>query len=209
MITHIIWDYNGTVLDDVDTAVAAVNLMLKDRSLPPTDKETYKNDLVMPLENYYATVGIHNADIPVLSIEFRERSEQNAHLSKIADGFYEAVTVAKDKGIKNILMSSLFCDYLESEVDKYGIRKYFDAVMGMKDTSVGSKYGMALKYITDNGIDPKNVLFIGDLISDAQTAEKIGAECILVPLGHNSKSRCEKTGATVCETLEGITKYLQ
>lgn len=209
MITHIIWDYNGTVLDDVDTAIAAVNAMLAKRSLPPTDRETYKNTLVMPLEKYYDTVGIHNADISVLSIEFREKSEQNAHLSKISEGFFDVIETTKRQGIKNILMSSLFCGYLNSELDKYSLHGYFDAVMGMNDTSVGSKYGMALEYITSNRIDTKNVLFIGDLVSDAEIAKKIGAKCILVPNGHNSKKRCEETGVTICETLKEVPKYLQ
>ena len=208
MITHIIWDYNGTVVDDVDTAVAAVNAMLKKRGLPPTNKETYKDTLVMPLEKYYSTVGILNADIPSLSVEFREESENNSHLSKIFEGVFEVVSFAKNKGITNILMSSLYCKYLELEVEKYGIRKYFDFIMGMKDTSVGSKYNMAYEYISKNSINPENVLFIGDLISDAQTAKKIGGKCILIPNGHNSKKRCENEGVTVCENLFEITKYL-
>ena len=176
MITHIIWDFNGTVLDDVNTAVAAVNMMLKSRSLPLTDIDIYRDNLVMPLEKYYETVGITNADIPTLSIEFREMSEINSHLSKIADGFIDTVTPLKKRGIKNILMSSLYEKYLNSEVDKYDIRKYFDYIEGMKDTAVGSKIDMAHTYLKNNNIESNNVLVVGDLLSDAELANALGCE---------------------------------
>ena len=209
MITHIIWDFNGTVLDDVNTAVAAVNCMLADRQLPPTDVTTYRNTLVMPLDKYYDTVGIHNADISTLSIEFRKRSEQNAHLSKISEGFTETVGWLKARGIINVLMSSLFQGYLSKEVEKYGIAEYFDYIEGMSDTAVGSKLEMAKKYLINNNIRCENVLFIGDLLSDAELAKSLGSECILIPNGHTSKERCLKAGVTVYDSIAEIKRYFK
>lgn len=208
MIKLIIWDFNGTVIDDVDTSVAAVNDMLLARNLPPTNKAEYTRDLIMPLDKYYSTVGIHNADIPTLSIEFRQKCLENSHLSKIFPDFFPVVKFSAELGIKNVLMSSLYEEFLFDEIEKYNLKQYFDDIIGMKDTHVGSKYENAEKYIKRSGISVQNVLFLGDLISDYEIAKKLGANCILIPRGHTSKKRCIKCGATVCDSLLSIKKYL-
>ena len=152
MLELIIWDYNGTVVDDADTSVAAVNEMLKVRGLPLTDRETYAKNIKMPLNLYYETVGITNADISTLSLEFREMCIKNEHLSKIFDDFFVVINEAKKLGIKNILMSSLYEKFLIEEVEKFGIKEYFDDIIGMKDTGVGSKIKNAEQYLEKNSI---------------------------------------------------------
>ena len=140
MITHIIWDYNGTVADDVDASVAAVNDMLKARGLPPTTKQEYTSTVSLPLDNYYNGLGIADADMEKLSWEFRTYCQKHDNLSRIFDGFHETVEFAKAQGIKNILMSSLYIDFLKAETEKYNISDCFDEIIGKTDTLVGSKY---------------------------------------------------------------------
>ena len=100
MITHIIWDYNGTVADDVDASVAAVNDMLKARGLPPTTKQEYTSSVSLPLDNYYNGLGIADADMEKLSWEFRTYCQKHDNLSRIFDGFHETVEFAKGAGYK-------------------------------------------------------------------------------------------------------------
>ncbi|MBP3481209.1 MAG: HAD family hydrolase [Clostridia bacterium] len=208
MITHIIWDYNGTVADDVDASVAAVNDMLKARGLPPTTKQEYTSTVSLPLDNYYNGLGIADADMEKLSWEFRTYCQKHDNLSRIFDGFHETVEFAKAQGIKNILMSSLYIDFLKAETEKYNISDCFDEIIGMTDTLVGSKYENAKNYIDKNKLNPKNILFVGDLINDAQTAKALGAQCILIPNGHNSKEKCQNQGVTVVENIKCIKEYI-
>ncbi len=208
MITHIIWDYNGTVVDDVDTSVAAVNEMLRRRGLSQTDKLTYVNTLVMPLENYYKSVGICNESINTLSVEFQQLCNKYSKLSSIFEGVFDVITAARQLNITNILMSSLYNEYLISEVKRYKINDWFDEIIGMTDTSVKSKLSNAKNYLASNKINPQNVLFIGDLTSDAEMAKAVGADCILIPNGHNSKVRCQSQGVKVYDNIKDVKQYL-
>lgn len=208
MITHIIWDYNGTVLDDVDMSVAAVNDMLAARSLPPTDRITYRRTLDMPLENYYAGLGFADVDISKLSVEFRSRCAAHHELARIFPGVRDAIAAARARGIKNVLMSSLYSEYLAAEVEKYGIAALFDAVIGLSDRKLGSKFDNCRGYIKKHGLDPAELLFVGDLISDAKTAKALGAKCVLIPNGHNSRERCAAQGVTVLDGMDGLIRYI-
>ena len=209
MITHIIWDYNGTVVDDVKTSVAAVNAMLRARSLPPTDLDTYKETLTMPLDKYYESVGIINPDISVLSIEFQKYCDKYSHMSKIFDGFDEVINLTKKLSITNILLSSLYEGFLVKEAEKYSITECFDKIIGLKDTSVSSKLNNAKKYLTDMGLSTESVLFVGDLTTDYNMAKALGCKCVLIPNGHNSKRRCMLEEVQVCEDLFDFAKYIQ
>lgn len=209
MITHIIWDFNGTVLDDVDASVAAVNDMLRIRGLPETTKEKYVGSVSLPLDRYYSGIGIKNTDMSSLSEEFRRHCKKHDDLTHIFEDFYDAAEYAKSLGIKNILMSSLYIDYLYEETEKYKIREYFDDMIGMDDMLVGSKLENAKKFIERSNATPDNILFIGDMINDAQIARTLGSHCILIPNGHNSKSRCLAQEVTVVESLGYVKEYLK
>lgn len=208
MITHIFWDYNGTVLDDVNVSVSAVNSMLTARNLPLTDKETYTDTLCLPLEKYYESVGICKTPISELSVEFRALCKKHADKSEIFEDFFELIHYAKELGIKNILISSLYKEHLSEEVQIHNIASLFDDIIGMPDRNLGTKTQNAKKYMQDHSVSPENVLFIGDLTSDADMAKSLNARCILVPNGHNSKSRCIKQGVEVYDSLSEIKTIL-
>ncbi len=209
MITHIIWDYNGTVLNDAYTSVLAVNEMLKARGLPDTNLEIYKKTLTMPLTEYYKTVGIYTEDIAALSEEFRKYCKMHGDSSHIFDGVYDVISFARALGIKSYLFSSLYHGHLVEETEKYGIGGWFDKVCGLPDKNLGSKSDMARAVFEKEGIVPKNTLFIGDLTTDAQTAHALGADCILIPNGHTDKARCQAACDKVFDDVKQVIEYIK
>ena len=54
---HIIWDWNGTIINDVDLCVELINWLLKEKNLKTITKEEYKNIFTIPVKNYYAALG--------------------------------------------------------------------------------------------------------------------------------------------------------
>ena len=58
-VKHIIWDWNGTLLDDLDVSMAALNEVLKSEQLPLVlDKEEYRQYFQFPVIKYYEKVGL-------------------------------------------------------------------------------------------------------------------------------------------------------
>ena len=94
------------------------------------------------------------------------------------------------------------------EAARMGIKGIAFSTFPHSQKEAAQYFDMAYDYIVKNSINPENVLFIGDLTSDAEIAKKIGSKCILIPNGHNSKQRCEKEGVIVCDSIYEIEKYL-
>ena len=55
--TTVIWDWNGTLLDDAPVCVAAINDMLRERSLPQLSAERYQEIFCFPVSEYYRKAG--------------------------------------------------------------------------------------------------------------------------------------------------------
>ena len=53
----IIWDWNGTLLSDVDACVKAMNIMLDKRKMGSIDIEFYKEKFTFPVKDYYVALG--------------------------------------------------------------------------------------------------------------------------------------------------------
>ena len=57
MVKTIIWDWNGTLLDDLDLSLESVNILLEERNLPALSVEKYKDIFCFPIVVYYVKAG--------------------------------------------------------------------------------------------------------------------------------------------------------
>ena len=57
-IKHIIWDWNGTLVNDAQLCVDIVNEILSEFDIPPVSFEFYRNNFSFPVRNYYDRLGL-------------------------------------------------------------------------------------------------------------------------------------------------------
>ena len=204
-IEYIIWDFNGTLLDDVNQTIKTVNIMLEKRGLLKTNLEKYKKDMAIPLIKYYQNAGfdIENENYEEISKEFRAiYNELDA--SKLFDSVVWALKTAKERKIKNVLISSLNHDLLIQTVKELNIFEYFYEICGLPDGLAGSKIHLAKEFLERNKIDAKNVLVVGDMEHDFEMADYIGAKCVICENGHQFISEKIKKKVTKINDLLDI-----
>ncbi len=209
MIGTLIWDFNGTVMDDLGASVGAVNAMLTRRGLPLITEEWYTLNLVMPLERFYASVGVdmEKEQISELSEEFQQGCSQFPR--PVFPEVREALEYFAQKGIRQLLFSSLYHDTLVAQAEERGIAGFFEGIVGRKDRSLGGKEQAAAAYLKERNIDPKTVLFIGDLTTDAEMARYVGSPCALIPKGHQHQTILEPTGAYILKDASMLKQLLE
>ena len=201
--THIIWDFNGTLFDDIDAGIRSVNEMLEQRGLPKIqDKEEYRNIFKFPIIEYYRDLGFDFDSEPyeVLApiwVELYNRNSKGSGLQKDAEN---ALEYFKNIGLNQVLLSATELKMLSGQVETLGIGGYFDEILGLDDIHAHSKKELALRWKERN--PDSNPLFIGDTEHDADVAKALGADCFLVCNGHQSRERLEKCeGCLVCDDL--------
>ena len=209
MIQTILWDFNGTVMNDVDASTGAVNAMLARRGLPTITREWYTLHLVMPLERFYGDIGfdMQTERIEALSKEFQQEC------AKFERPVFPEVQAALErffqKGYRQLLFSSLFHEVLMSQARERGIEGYFETIVGRQDRSLGGKEEAVAACLKEKGIDPATVLIVGDLTTDWDMAEFVGCPCALIEKGHQHRLILEKTGAHVLKDASELDQLLE
>ena len=56
-IKNIVWDWNGTIVDDSWLFVEIMNIFLKKHGLPQTSIQDYRKSFVFPIKKYWASLG--------------------------------------------------------------------------------------------------------------------------------------------------------
>ena len=123
-------------------------------------------------------------------------------------GARDTLRVLDEMGAAQVLASASRQDDLERQVRVHGLDGAFKAVLGMTDDLGGGKAGLAEGYIRAHGLDPDEVVFVGDTVHDWQTARSVGCRCVLIAGGHQSRERLAATGTPVLDDIRELPAFL-
>jgi len=208
--TTIIWDWNGTLLDDANICLSAINMMLKKRGLPVLSLESYRDVFTFPVIEYYKEIGFDfsEEEWDTVAMEFI-----NLYLTKLPEcrltpSAAKTLTLFKQKGYRQAIISAMQHDELIKSVSALGISEYFDYIGGIGDHYGSGKIDNARNYLQQSSLNPAMITLIGDTIHDSEVAAELSCKCVLVSTGHQSYTRLKSTGLTVIKTLSELHSVL-
>jgi phosphoglycolate phosphatase len=207
-IGSIIWDFNGTLLDDAKVCVECMNDLLSARSLPSLEMSRYRQIFTFPVRDYYEALGfdfsLEPFEKPALEFIdlYRERLK-NAPLHQNAEVILSRL---KSKGFSQFILSAMEQDFLMETLDGKGILAYFDRVAGIRDHMGNGKQELAFDLMRDAGLQAGNCLLAGDTRHDFDVAREAGMPCILIANGHQSADRLQGLG---CPVVGNLNEFLQ
>ena len=202
----IIWDWNGTLLNDLELCVSSINVLLEKRNLPKLDSHKYKEVFSFPVRNYYEAIGFDFSieDFEVPALEFISLYESQVENCTLQPETYDILSFFQEKGIKQFVLSAMHQDMLEKTLKHNGIFHFFEAVAGLGDHFAVSKVERGMQLIRDFSIKKENARIIGDTIHDFEVARELRIRCILIADGHQSEERLKTTGSLVLKTLSEL-----
>ena len=203
---HIIWDWNGTLIDDVWLVVEIMNKMLKKRNLPGIDSKKYREIFDFPVTRYYLKLGFDFSLEPFeeLTVEFISEYYERFNECKLFDKAEEVLKEISDRGIGQSILSASKEDVLTEKIRYYGIDKYFCRILGLDNHYAESKVDRGKKWIAELNLNPQDVLLIGDTTHDYIVSKHIGSDCLLIANGHYNYERLTKSGVDVVSSLKEI-----
>lgn len=208
---RIIWDWNGTLLDDFDISIDAINEMFEERKMPKfVDKDDYLKHFCFPIEKYYQNVGFDfsKEPYPVLAHEFIEKYNQKLQTCGLVKGIKDVLESFKNAGLNQMILSACEQKMLDRDVSRFCLEKYFEAVLGGGDIYAKGKVERALEWISDSKINISDTLFVGDTLHDYDTAMAIGADVLLVTYGHSNRQILSSCKKTVVDTPRQIADFV-
>jgi phosphoglycolate phosphatase len=205
-IDTIIWDWNGTLLNDIDICIESINSLLSNRGLPLLSREIYLETFGFPVVDYYKKIGF---DFQKEPFEIPARQYIEIYTSKIKDcrlhdSTIQVLTFFKNRDYRQLILSASEHGILEDSINHFNINHFFEAFSGLDNHFATSKAELGLQLIHNRSIEPVRACFVGDTTHDFEVATALGCQCILVANGHQSISKLKNTGASVIEKLEMI-----
>lgn len=202
---YILWDFNGTILDDVQTGIDSVNFLLSNRGLREIpSKEAYRQIFGFPIRDYYGRLGFDFSHEPyeTVAVEWVNQYLARVKEAPLCPGVLQALQFFREKGIPQSILSATKLEMLEGQLQDLGIRAYFDEVMGLDNIYATSKEALALDWKERH--PAVQAVMIGDTVHDFEVAQAMGIDCVLISGGHQPTETLEGCGSTVLPDLEAF-----
>jgi phosphoglycolate phosphatase len=200
---HIVWDWNGTLLDDSSLCVGILNEMLAARGMGPVTIEEYRRCFDFPVIDYYRKLGFdfERESYEAVAKEFIDAYDERRFTCRLQENAEAVVRKIAGTGMEQSILSAYQQPRLEEVVEHFGMRKYFKVLSGLSDDYAHSKVESGMRLPKRLGCRPQELLLIGDTTHDNEVATAMGADCILIVSGHQDRARLDRGGGQVLDSL--------
>ncbi|KAA3619714.1 MAG: HAD family hydrolase [Calditrichaeota bacterium] len=198
---HIIWDWNGTLINDVAMNLRIMNEQLANKNLPELTAERHREIFGFPLRGYYEQLGfdVSAKEYESVSLEFIEMYEQRKHQCSLHPECHDFLLARSKAGKKQSVLSAYPQLLLQKALEYFQIHQHFQIVVGAENHHGDSKVAIGKKLMHAIDLPDSKIAMIGDTLHDWEVAQAMGIDCFLVTSGNISMQRLRRTNARIIQ----------
>ena len=206
-----VWDWNGTLMDDGWLSLEITNGMMARRGLAEITAERYQEIFGFPLRDYVRRLGfdLDAETFEQICDEFTGEYEQRRRECRLQPLAAEVLETIGAAGLQQSLLSAYEQQSLEEMVAHFQLESVFAHVWGLNDHYAEGKVNLGRHWMKEHSRSGSPVVLVGDTLHDWEAARAMGVDCVLVPGGHQSRQRLVGTGCRVARHLSDVLRALQ
>ena len=207
---HILWDWNGTLLDDTAAALATLNIMISGRGGTRIGMPFYLDNFAFPVRPFYDRIGIVAHDEDEWNAIAREYHETYLRQPKgLNADAVPALEAAKSAGCAQSIISALRQDLLDEQTREYGVAGYFERICGSDNLHGASKLSRSRELMRSlAALAPQSFVLIGDALHDKEVADALGIPCVLCAQGSHAEWRLRAVAPTAATLPDAVALAL-
>ena len=208
--SHIIWDWNGTIVDDAALCVEIVNELLHQHHLKEVTLNYYKNNFKFPVKEYYKLIGlpITSESYRFLSDYFITNYRERFYQCELQKGILEVLKQFSNLGISQSVLSAASQDDLSRFVSHFSLESYFELTSGVDNILAKGKDSIARNHFDFLGIAKDDILLIGDTCHDHEVADSLGVSSVLLNSGHNSNELLSEVTSCILNSAFELPDFI-
>ena len=188
-IRAVCWDWNGTLLDDAEICRQVMNTVLVDHGREPlADLEAKRSVFRFPIREIYRSVGVGDDSFVTAASTYLARLAMRVAEPRLHEGALRTGRGIGRLGVRPVLATATVSDALARQMAPHGLDRLFEAVLAIDDPYRASKHEVIRGWLTTSGLEPADVLIIGDTNHDHEIAEDLGTEFLHFEAGHGIRS---------------------
>ena len=207
---HIIWDWNGTLVDDAWLCVDIMNKILLSYKLPLITLSDYRQHFVFPVKKYYQHLGFNFNQHPFerCGLDFIGAFKKRKLEALLFQNTKCLLNELRQRGVSHHILSANHQKVLLETIQYFKINYLFENICGLNHYYATSKIDVGKKLLNSIPDNKKHILVVGDTVHDYEVARSLRLDCLLVSHGHNNKKRLQKTKAVVVDSLFEVGVFL-
>ena len=201
---HVVWDWNGTLLDDLHVVLAAVNEGVSEHRDAPVSLEDYRDSYTRPVKRFYDSLFGYEVSESVwreIDRRFHDAYRQMIGSVRLAGDAIAALDLVVSHRASQSLLSMYPHAELVPVVRSHGIEDRFTRVDGLRGEPGDRKSAYLAAHLGALGLAPDETVVIGDTPDDADAARSVGSACVLYDGGSHHRRELEATGAPIAGSL--------
>lgn len=184
MFRNLIFDWSGTLCDDLALTLEATNYVLAQYNRPALTREQFRAEFQLPYPDYYARK-TPEAALEDLENYYRKAFDASALEVTIIPHAREFVNFCKSRGIRCFVLTSMDPKAFEHQAKFLGMYDYFEHI----HSGIHNKEHYIPKLMQQHGLNPNETAFIGDMQHDIRAAHCVGIAGIGVLTGYNNAAQ--------------------
>jgi len=205
---HIVFDWNGTLIDDAWIFVDILNSLLKKRNLNQIDLNKYQEMFCFPLTDFYQNLGFDVSPdaFNILKKDFVFEYNKRQFAAHLFPDAVDTINKIKSHNVKLSILSASNQKILSSLMNFYSINHFFTHILGVDNYEAVGKEKLGFKLLKFLGESRSDIVMVGDTDLDYRVSQKLGIDCILISRGHQSHQRLSVLD---CPVIYSLTDLLE
>lgn len=197
---HIIFDWNGTLLSDVELVSGLISDTLEKYKLPSLTFEEFRDTFRFPIKEFYTTIGLNLDHFDEIQHYFHSSYNNQYKNLSLYSGTMEMLEELKVKGKHLSVLSAAHQDHLHEAVDHFGIKPHLNHVYGLPHFGAVGKEVRGEELLTKVSLPKERTIIVGDTLYDAEVAKSLNIDALLVADGHQSYKQLSKADCKILPT---------
>ena len=181
MIRNIIFDWSGTLVDDLPAVLKASNFVLAQAGKPAMSLEQFRAEFSLPFKKFYDR---HTPEVPLEKLEIWFHAEFKRAQTSVIELPHarEFLEFCRQHKIRTFLLSSVHDDHFKIQCEVTGFGEFLERPY----VGVWDKREKIHGILAENNLLPDETVFIGDMEHDIETARYGGVHSCAVLTGYNT-----------------------
>jgi phosphoglycolate phosphatase len=207
---HIIWDWNGTLIDDTWLCIDIINSLLEKYKKPTITLNEYHKVFDFPVKNYYQQVGFNFEETPfeIVGAEFMQMYWARWKECNLHQNAEQVLKLFANLGISQSILSAAGIELLQVCTTHFKLGEYFEQLSGLDHQYATGKIDLAKQFIKNTSISPNHIVLIGDTTHDFEVSQEIDIDCILFNGGHHPTNKLQTCGVDIVTNLLDLKNFI-